>query len=40
MVGFVIALLCCCLWDDILSKRVIWVTAALLCPVGGQGEKP
>ncbi len=32
MACFVIALLCCCLWDDILSKRVIWVTAALLCP--------
>ena len=27
---FVIALLACCLWDDLLSKRCIWVTAALL----------
>ncbi len=27
---FVIGLLCCCLWDDLASKRWIWVTAALL----------
>ena len=30
-VCFVVALLCCCLWDDLLSKRCIWVTAAILC---------
>ncbi|MBR4675120.1 MAG: hypothetical protein IKP00_11705 [Victivallales bacterium] len=27
---FVVALLTCCLWDDLLSKRCIWVTGALL----------
>ena len=27
---FVIAVLCCCLWDDLLSKRAVWTTAALL----------
>ncbi len=26
----VIAILACCLWDDLLSKRCIWVTGALL----------
>ena len=34
-VCFVAALLCCCLWDDLLSKRCIWVTAAFLC----KGER-
>ena len=29
-VCFVVAILVCCLWDDLLSKRCIWVTAALL----------
>ena len=33
-VCFVIAILCCCLWDDLLSKRCIWVTAAFLCNQG------
>ena len=28
--GFVAALLFCCLWDDLLSKRWVWITAALL----------
>ena len=27
---FVVAILACCLWDDLLSKRCIWVTGALL----------
>jgi hypothetical protein len=28
--GFAAAVLFCCLWDDLLSKRWVWVTAALL----------
>ena len=28
--SFTAALLFCCLWDDLLSKRWIWITAALL----------
>ena len=27
---FITALLCCCLWDDLLSKRPIWIALALL----------
>jgi len=27
---FVVGLLCCCLWDDLASKRWIWLTLALL----------
>jgi len=27
---FVVGLLCCCFWDDLVSKRWIWVTLALL----------
>ena len=27
---FVAALLCCCLWDDLLSKRALWITASVL----------
>ena len=33
---YLIALLCCCLWDDLLSKRALWATLAL---VGGRTSK-
>ena len=33
---YLIALICCCLWDDLLSKRYLWATLALL---GGRSSK-
>ncbi|HQL86756.1 MAG TPA: hypothetical protein PLH67_03940 [Lentisphaeria bacterium] len=30
IVAFTAALMFCCLWDDLLSKRWIWITAAIL----------
>ncbi len=28
---FIAALLCCCLWDDLLSKRHVWIALAIFC---------
>ena len=28
---FIAAMLCCCLWDDLLSKRPVWIAFAILC---------
>ena len=33
---FGVAVLCCCLWDDLLSKRFIWVAAALVFQPDGD----
>lgn len=30
MAGFAVAVLICCLWDDLLSKRWIWITGAMI----------
>ncbi|HOG49524.1 MAG TPA: hypothetical protein PKY10_02940 [Lentisphaeria bacterium] len=30
IIAFISALMFCCLWDDLLSKRWVWITAALL----------
>lgn len=39
---FLIALAFCCLWDDLLSKRWLWLTAAILLQSNGdaQNETP